>query len=457
MAKHENVAPDGFEARYDGLAADIAGVMGVINAANGHLVEMVADCIDAELWNVYGIHSPAHWVAWQMGMAKGRADAIVTLASRRAELPFTIAALVTGELSLDAATAIGQRAPADYEQSICEFAKLATMSQLTKSLRKYTYDPETEKARAKAKPVEAESSFTSGVDEIGWHGHIRLPVEQGLIYEQAHAASREDLYALNKANTPEGERPELVSGGDAAFGLAESYLRHGEAAQPGSDRFQVLLHLETAVNDPDGPGILSCGNGPALPDSVRRLLLCDCSVTPVWERHGAPLSVGRSQRVLSKKMRRLIEHRDGGCRIPGCGARRGLEVHHIEHWEDGGRTDTDNLLSLCSRHHHLHHQGLLGIEGDANPTGDLTVTDRWGHALDRAGAPIPRFTATPAEAARAAGITPGVYVHPLGERLDPWGVTFNPTPGWTSTTAATRRHHRSPSGPPDPTRPQRDP
>ncbi|CAN5811260.1 HNH endonuclease signature motif containing protein [soil metagenome] len=430
MAKHGNVTQEGFEAQYHGLEADIAGAMGAINAANGHLVEMVADCIDAELWNVYGIHSPAHWVAWQMGMTQGRADGVVALASRRTELPTTIAALVAGALSLDAAVAIAKRAPADYEQSICEFATTATMSQLTKCLRRYTYDPETEKARAKAKPVEDERSVSTGVDGQGrWWIKGHLPADEGAVVDQALQAAKDDLYEQSRAATTEGDKPEPVTLADALLGAAEAYLRHGEAAHPGSDRLQVLLHLETAVNDPDGPGILTFGNGPALPDSVRRRLLCDCTVTPVWERHGAPLSVGRAQRVLARKLRRLIEHRDGGCRIPGCTARRGLEVHHIVHWEDGGRTDTANLISLCKRHHHLHHQGLLGIEGDANPTGDLTVTDRWGHALDRTGAPIPRFTATPAEAARAAGITPGHYIHPLGERLKEWWVTFDPNPG----------------------------
>ncbi|CAN5808823.1 HNH endonuclease signature motif containing protein [soil metagenome] len=341
-----------------------------------------------------------------------------------------MAALVAGELSLDAAVAIAKGAPAEYEQSICEFAKVATMSQLLKCLRTYTYDPETEKARAKAKPVEDERSVSTGVDGQGrWWIKGHLPVDEGAVVDQAIQAAKDDLYEQHRAATPEGEKPEPVSVADGLVGAAESYLRHGEAATPGSDRFQVLLHLETAVNDPDGPGILTFGNGPALPDAVRRRLLCDCSVTPVWERHGAPLSVGRAQRALSRKLRRLIEHRDGGCRIPGCTARRGLEVHHIVHWEDGGRTDTANLVSLCKRHHALHHQGLLGIEGDANPTGDLVVTDRWGHALDRAGAPIPSFAATPAEAARAAGITPGDYVHPLGERLEQWWVTFDPNPG----------------------------
>ncbi len=54
------------------------------------------------------------------------------------------------------------------------------------------------------------------------------------------------------------------------------------------------------------------------------------------------------------------------------------------HWEDGGPTDTANLVALCGFHHRLHHRGGLGIAG------------RW--------------------------------VHPDGERLDPRRVHFSEAP-----------------------------
>jgi hypothetical protein len=33
-------------------------------------------------------------------------------------------------------------------------------------------------------------------------------------------------------------------------------------------------------------------------------------------------------------------------------------LHHIKHWADGGDTDLDNLVLLCSYHHTVvHHRG----------------------------------------------------------------------------------------------------
>jgi hypothetical protein len=56
-------------------------------------------------------------------------------------------------------------------------------------------------------------------------------------------------------------------------------------------------------------------------------------------------------------LRRALSSRDRGCRFPGCGQRRRLHAHHIEHWARGGATSLDNLVELCPYHHRLLHEG----------------------------------------------------------------------------------------------------
>ncbi|HEX2576842.1 MAG TPA: DUF222 domain-containing protein, partial [Aquihabitans sp.] len=129
-----------FEARFDELEAEIGTLMGVINAAHGRLVELVGEALDDDLWAVSGIHSPAHWLAWQGGLGAGRARNIVRIAERREELPTATAALVSGELSVDAVIEIARHAPATHEASITAFAHDATVPQLRRCLRTYAYD-----------------------------------------------------------------------------------------------------------------------------------------------------------------------------------------------------------------------------------------------------------------------------------------------------------------------------
>jgi hypothetical protein len=50
------------------------------------------------------------------------------------------------------------------------------------------------------------------------------------------------------------------------------------------------------------------------------------------------------------------------------------QVHHIEYWENGGRTDLDNQVPLCSRHHHAAHEGgwTLSLDPETRALGFQT-------------------------------------------------------------------------------------
>jgi hypothetical protein len=78
----------------------------------------------------------------------------------------------------------------------------------------------------------------------------------------------------------------------------------------------------------------------------------------IWEQHD-PLAYARTHRILE---------RDGyQCAVPGCRARRGLEVHHIVFRSRGGTDARNNLVTLCATHHRLalHEKGSLACKGSA--------------------------------------------------------------------------------------------
>ena len=157
---------------------------------------------------------------------------------------------------------------------------------------------------------------------------------------------------------------------------------------------------------------------------MRRFLSCDSRVKAVLEEAGRPVNVGRAFRTVPDRTRIVVEERDRGCRVPGCDRRRWLHVHHIAHWEDGGATDTANLLALCQFHHRLHHRGGLGIEGNADDPDGVVFTDHRGRRLASCGRPMPSDRP----------LQGGNWSHPTGEHLDPYYVYFN-QPLKTLTTA----------------------
>jgi hypothetical protein len=153
--------------------------------------------------------------------------------------------------------------------------------------------------------------------------------------------------------------------------LAETFLAHrGEDTGAGSsaDRYQVVVHVDQSIlpdtprADGSEPHGCELDEGPALAlDTVRRLA-CDATIVGVLEdADGEPLNVGRKTRSIPPALSRALRARDRGCRFPGCERTRFTQGHHVKHWADGGETKLSNLVTLCSFHHHLVHEGGFGL------------------------------------------------------------------------------------------------
>ncbi len=92
---------------------------------------------------------------------------------------------------------------------------------------------------------------------------------------------------------------------------------------------------------------------------------------------GVALNVGRDQRVANRAQRRALRAMYRTCVFHGCDVVFGrCEIHHIQPWELGGSTDLANLLPLCSRHHHVVHDGGWSLHLEPDRT--LTITDPGG-------------------------------------------------------------------------------
>ena len=158
-----------------------------------------------------------------------------------------------------------------------------------------------------------------------------------------------------------------------------------------------------------------------MPHWLRDMLLCDGTVSPVFTESARPVSVGRTQYQVPDRTRRLILQRDRKCRVPWCNQTRWVQVHHIIHDQHHGPTDTWNLAGLCPGCHRLHHQGKLGITGNADHPDGLTFTDAHGQVIDPATRPI-KPTGPPPHGPTKP------YEHPLGERLQRWAILFPDPP-----------------------------
>ena len=173
------------------------------------------------------------------------------------------------------------------------------------------------------------------------------------LYQHARAAQGDDV----PAETPTMAQQQA----DALALVAETALHHGiDPGTPG-ERYQVVVHVDVPVlADPDAPGQSVLEDGTHVPAETSRRLACDATrVVMQHDVNGRVTEVGARTRTIPPALRRALQHRDRGCRFPGC-ARAFGQGHHLRHWAHGGPTTLSNLALLCRRHHRAVHdvQGL---------------------------------------------------------------------------------------------------
>jgi hypothetical protein len=150
---------------------------------------------------------------------------------------------------------------------------------------------------------------------------------------------------------------------------------------------RVLVHVdEQVLADPGAPGCAHIEGIGAISAHAAARLCCEGALTRLLYRTDGSVEQIGATRVIPKAMRRALLVRDGGCRFPGCSARRFLHAHHVVHVAQGGATKLSNLVTLCSTHHRLIHDGGWRLE--LAEKGALRVLDPTGRLLASAPAPV---------------------------------------------------------------------
>jgi uncharacterized protein DUF222/HNH endonuclease len=180
-----------------------------------------------------------------------------------------------------------------------------------------------------------------------------------LVLEAAVNAQVEREFLAGDGRTPAQRRADAVT---ELFGASLDTGRVG-------NRRAVRPHVTVVVGldqlrgvPPDLDELVRTGRPDGgLSAATLERITCDCDVSRVITAGRSEiLDAGRATRRISPALWRALVVRDGGCRLPGCGAGpEHCEAHHIVHWARGGVTDLDNLEPRCRHHHrevHIHNR-----------------------------------------------------------------------------------------------------
>ena len=448
------------------LEAQICELAGYLTAATCRFLVLLADFDARRGWASWDMSSCASWLSWKCQMSSGTAREHVRVARALRDLPVIRGQFAAARLSYAKVRALTRIATAENEQGLAEIAGPMTGNQLERFARAHRQVTGADDAAARIR-----RRLTWRLEEDGsLAGTFRLPPLAGAVLLKALRAATGDLEHPHddeddvSAETVAGEGP-AASGGqqptvtssslaDALLVIAEAFLAGQVAAADNPEVYQVIVHVGTGAAAATGPAATGPGggadrqpggtpagvsaetpagprpvpghpadparchleDGPAISVSTAQMLACTATLS--WMQHdhdGTLLDVGRRRRRPTAALRRAARERDHcRCRFPGCESRR-VDLHHIQHWINGGRTSLKNLISLCPYHHRLvHERGHL----IASAAGGAFV---FYHPDGTVIPPSPALpdTGGPTDQCHDADITPDTIIPAwYGERLD---------------------------------------
>jgi hypothetical protein len=420
------------------LGDEIAELAAHLDAATARLLDLICEFDARGGWG-NGFSSCAHWLVWRVGLALGAAREHVRVARALGSLPRLREALARGELSYSKVRALTRVATPETEERLLAVGRAGTAEHVELIVRgwrrmdrKAEAEESTRRHRHRAMHVYPDAD---GMVVI----RGRLEPEVGAVVLQALVAAREALYRRRKGTAvPAGTS--VVDGSpqaptmeqqqaDALALVAETALHRGMDPGAPGERYQVVVHVDAAVlADADAPGQSVLEGGARVPAGTSQRLACDASrVVMRHDADGRITEVGARTRTIPPALRRALQHRDKGCRFPGCGLPFG-QGHHIKHWAHGGPTKLSNLALLCRRHHRTVHEEGFQVERLAS--GELCFRRPDGRPLRDVPAPA-AVPANPTDTLQAQNDRAGVQINARtampgwqGERLDVgWAIS----------------------------------
>jgi hypothetical protein len=344
-----------------GHAARVQSMSEAVRLAATRRLEQLAD--------QNGSLDPRDSIMKQSRSSGRAADRTVRRSRVAQQMPALSDALAAGEVSGDhldvVAQALGRLEPderarlADQADWIATIAANSTPDELARALRRRVRQLSADDGVQRFQRQRRATTLRSWKDPDT--GMCRLvgefDPESGARLVRGLADMVQTLLARPLPDTcPDDERKH---GHLTAIALLELVTGARGSAAGGHAEFIVVIDHETLWKGLHDRSRIEVDGDFDLPIETLRRLACTANVIPVvLDGDGVARDVGRARRIATRAQRRAMRAMYATCAVPGCRvAFHDCVLHHIRYWRNGGRTDLDNFVPLCSRHHFCVHEG----------------------------------------------------------------------------------------------------
>ena len=325
--------------------------------SHAEILTAIAEFDTHNLAEHYGCASTGAWLARVLKMKRTRAYEYAAVARKLTAFPTILDALRQGSIDYTSVRYMLDYATDTNQHELVEIARYSGYQGLVHALAGAT---PTEK-----QPQDAGEHCGLTIREDGQYvrGWFCMNATDGVAFQ---AALRAGAHAYADDNAVDEADAQMMR---STFGLPPARLmlqslmgmvhmvRTGAATHATmAPAAQVMVHMTS-----DGRAFLP--NHMAAPAARLANLVDHADLMGVlYDAQGQVIRFGRKRRLASPKQVQVLLGMWGHkCAVPGCGHTRFLQMHHIRDWAEGGATDVENLVPLCSRCHSLVTDGFIRV------------------------------------------------------------------------------------------------
>lgn len=354
---------DDFRARLAAATADervetIEQLHAMLTSVQAMLTDAITVADDAGDWEADGARDMAGWLALRLGVGHHNAKSLSGLAERLDDLPAIADAFCDGTYSIDQVKQLVRFATPETEEDLVEACRGASVKQLSwmaRNAENRTREDEDHDHRRRRLYAERDGQRLD-IDGTcyGRQGeNIRAALDYYMQFVPKNPQTGDwDPYPQRRADALE-----LI----CLNALADV----SEAPRP---TLVVHTSAERLIDEAAG-GFAHFELGPAVSPDLARRLARDCYLQlAADDADGITRAISSRARTVPPHMARVLLHRDGGCRFPGCGGTRLLEFHHVRPWRETHHTRADEIATFCYHHHDVVETKGWTIRGDPNDT-----------------------------------------------------------------------------------------
>jgi hypothetical protein len=296
---------------------------------------------EAQVATADGSRSLSEWVAARFDLSLETAKSLVQTMRRLEERPDLKEAVGLAEATFDRVEALS-RIPEDV--GLLEHLDVAGVRREAACRVRITSEDEFRTADQRFLVIQP------SLDESWWKLWGGLDGFSGALVDKVLTEAADQLPEF-----PDGSK------GHSSWRKATALVGLCTSDDPPPAQVTVFVDAKYAAES-NGQSAMVLEAGPRVGADALTGILCDATTEVIARTEdGRFMEYGRRLRTAPPSLRRAVLLRDGNvCAGDGCTSRYRLEAHHIVPWSQGGRTDSDNLITLCWFHHHIviHERGF---------------------------------------------------------------------------------------------------